>query len=63
MPGDSFSELKAEIGHVLFVDIVGYSKLLINEQTELLEHLKGMVRGSEAPARYASERALEQRHG
>ena len=47
MPGDSSSELKAEIGHVLFVDIVGYSKLLINEQTELLEHLKGMVRGSE----------------
>ncbi len=47
MPGDSSSELKAEIGHVLFIDIVGYSKLLINEQTELLEHLKGMVRGSE----------------
>ncbi len=40
-------ELKAEIGHVLFIDIVGYSKLLINEQTELLEHLKVMVRGSE----------------
>ncbi len=36
-----------EIGHVLFVDIVGYSKLLINEQRELLEHLKEMVRGSE----------------
>lgn len=35
-----------EIGHVLFVDIVGYSKLLINEQSELLEHLKAMVRGS-----------------
>ncbi|MEO6783313.1 MAG: adenylate/guanylate cyclase domain-containing protein, partial [Bradyrhizobium sp.] len=47
MPADSSSDLKAEIGHVLFVDIVGYSKLLINEQTELLEHLKGMVRGSE----------------
>ncbi|MEO7723861.1 MAG: adenylate/guanylate cyclase domain-containing protein, partial [Chthoniobacterales bacterium] len=30
-----------------FIDIVGYSKLLINEQTGLLEHLKGMVRGSE----------------
>ena len=41
------SDLKAEIGHVLFVDIVGYSKLLINEQTELLEHLNGMVRSSE----------------
>ncbi len=40
-------ELKAEIGHVLFLDIVGYSKLLINEQSELLEHLKVMVQGSE----------------
>ncbi len=38
MPPDSPSELKAEIGHVLFIDIVGYSKLLINEQSELLEH-------------------------
>ncbi len=47
MPSDSSSELKAEIGHVLFIDIVGYSKLLINEQSELLELLKGMVRGSE----------------
>ena len=46
-PSDSSSELKAEIGHVLFIDIVGYSKLLINEQSDLLEHLKGMVRGSE----------------
>ena len=47
MSADFSSELKAEIGHVLFVDIVGYSKLLINEQSELLEHLKGIVRGSE----------------
>ncbi|MEO6969431.1 MAG: hypothetical protein ABI217_00875 [Chthoniobacterales bacterium] len=37
MPSDSSSDLKAEIGHVLFVDIVGYSKLLINEQSDLLE--------------------------
>ena len=36
-----------KIGHVLFVDIVGYSKLLINEQSEMLEHLQAMVRGSE----------------
>jgi hypothetical protein len=32
---------------VLFIDIVGYSKLSINQQTELLEQLKGMVHGSE----------------
>ena len=30
-------EIKFEIGHVLFIDIVGYSKLLINEQSERFE--------------------------
>ncbi len=40
-------DLRLEIGHVLFIDIVGFSKLLINEQSELLEHLKTMVRGTE----------------
>ncbi len=39
--------VKFEIGHVLFIDIVGYSKLLINEQSELLETLKKVVRGTE----------------
>jgi hypothetical protein len=33
----SGSEVKFEIGHVLFIDIVGYSKLLINRQNEQLE--------------------------
>ncbi|MEP6602005.1 MAG: adenylate/guanylate cyclase domain-containing protein [Nitrospirota bacterium] len=47
MSAEFTPDIKAEIGHVLFVDIVGYSKLLINEQSELLEHLKEMVRGSE----------------
>ena len=27
------SDVKFEIGHVLFIDIVGYSKLLITEQS------------------------------
>ncbi|MGC1320626.1 MAG: adenylate/guanylate cyclase domain-containing protein [Candidatus Udaeobacter sp.] len=39
--------MKFEIGHVLFIDIVGYSKLLINQQSELLETLKKVVRGTE----------------
>ncbi|MBA3607536.1 MAG: tetratricopeptide repeat protein [Chthoniobacterales bacterium] len=39
-------KIELEIGHVLFVDIVGYSKLLINEQGELLEHLKAGKWGS-----------------
>ncbi len=47
MPTERDRDLPLEIGHVLFLDIVGYSKLLINEQSEVLEHLNGMVRGSE----------------
>jgi TolB-like protein/class 3 adenylate cyclase/Flp pilus assembly protein TadD len=44
---DEKTQLRLEIAHVLFIDIVGYSKLSINQQTELLEQLKGMVHGSE----------------
>jgi hypothetical protein len=36
-----------EIGHVLFIDIIGYSKLLITEQTELLRKLTKIVRETE----------------
>ena len=36
-----------EIGHVLFLDIVGYSKLLITEQSELLRKLTAAVVGTE----------------
>src|SRR5437667_10892933 len=43
----SGSEMKFEIGHVLFIDIVGYSKLLINEQSEQIQKLKQIVRGTE----------------
>jgi len=39
--------LRLEIGHVLFIDIVGYSKLLINEQSEMLQTLNEVVRGTE----------------
>src|SRR6266576_6292971 len=39
--------LRFEIGHVLFIDIVGYSKLLINEQSEQLQELKEIARGTE----------------
>src|SRR6266550_979501 len=47
MSADSSSETKFEIGHVLFIDIVGYSKLLINEQSDSLQKLKQIVRGTE----------------
>ena len=41
------AEVKKEIGHVLFIDIVGYSKLLINEQSEQMQTLREIVRGTE----------------
>src|ERR1700747_2960019 len=46
-PTESSSDVKFEIGHVLFIDIVGYSKLLINEQSEQIQKLKEIVRGTE----------------
>ncbi len=47
MPSEHSSDVKFEIGHVLFIDIVGYSKLLINEQSEQIQKLKEIVRGTE----------------
>src|SRR2546430_6758560 len=40
-------EIELEIAYVLFVDIVGYSKLLIDQQRRLLELLNEVVRGTE----------------
>jgi TolB-like protein/class 3 adenylate cyclase/Tfp pilus assembly protein PilF len=40
-------EIELEIAYVLFVDIVGYSKLLIDQQRRLLELLNQIVRGTE----------------
>src|SRR5882724_11806279 len=42
------SKLRLEIAHVLFIDIVGYSKLLIDEQSEALQELNQIVRNTEA---------------
>src|SRR6187397_223077 len=47
MAADATKEIRLEIGHVLFIDIVGYSKLLINEQSEQIQTLKEIVRGTE----------------
>ena len=43
MPPESDDNLHLEIGHVLFIDIVGYSKLLIEEQKERLNQLTEIV--------------------
>src|SRR6266516_8179466 len=45
MPLDA--DVKLEIGHVLFIDIVGYSKLLIHEQSEQLQKLREIARATE----------------
>ena len=47
MPTEASSNVKFEIGRVLFIDIVGYSKLLITDQSERLQRLKEIVWGTE----------------
>jgi hypothetical protein len=47
MPSENSAAVKFEIGHVLFIDIVGYSKLLITEQSNQIQTLKEIVRGTE----------------
>jgi TolB-like protein/tetratricopeptide (TPR) repeat protein/class 3 adenylate cyclase len=47
MGADATTDPKFEIGHVLFIDIVGYSKLLIGEQSELVRQLKEVVATSQ----------------
>ena len=46
MPANEQSDPRLEIGHVLAMDIVGYSRLLIHEQTELQQRLNEIVRGT-----------------
>ncbi|HEV3099364.1 MAG TPA: adenylate/guanylate cyclase domain-containing protein [Candidatus Udaeobacter sp.] len=43
----SKNEIQLEIGHVLFIDVVGYSKLSISDQHAAVEELTRIVRGSE----------------
>jgi hypothetical protein len=47
MPAASESDLPFEIGHVLFIDIVGYSNFLISEQSNQIQKLREIVRGTE----------------
>ena len=44
MPNVQEPHLYLEIAHVLFMDVVGYSKLLVNEQRELMQQLNQLVR-------------------
>ena len=58
MSSEHSSDVKFEIGHVLFIDIVGYSKLLITEQSAQLQTLKEIVRGTEQVRRAEAEGKL-----
>src|SRR6266487_883062 len=47
MPAEINKKIALEIGHVLFIDIVGYSKLSINDQHAAIEELNQICRASE----------------
>ena len=47
MSVESKKEIQLEIAHVLFIDIVGYSKLLISEQRSAVDELTRIVRATE----------------
>jgi TolB-like protein/class 3 adenylate cyclase/Flp pilus assembly protein TadD len=47
MPADVKKEIQLEIAHVLFIDIVGYSKLSINQQHAAVAELTQIVRATE----------------
>ncbi len=46
MPGDATPELELEVAHILFIDTVGFSKLLMQEQRQLLGNLNALVRAT-----------------
>jgi class 3 adenylate cyclase len=48
MEDDEKTKPRLEIAHILFVDIVEYSKLLTDEQSEALQELNQIVRNTEA---------------
>src|SRR5438552_3823089 len=56
-PAEPTPDLQLEIAHVLLIDVVGYSKLLVNEQIEQLQELNQIVRSTECiPAAGTSDK-------
>src|SRR6185437_2315438 len=47
MAAEVKKQIQLEIAHVLFIDVVGYSKLSINKQHAAVEELNQVVRASE----------------
>src|SRR5437773_313294 len=58
MANEQKAKLRLEIAHVLFIDIVGYSKLLTDEQSEALQELNQIVRSTEAAQEAEAARQL-----
>ncbi len=58
MATESESNLRLEIGHVLFIDVVGYSKLLIEEQKERLRQLTEIVLATSQVAASTNEQLV-----
>jgi hypothetical protein len=68
MPSEIKREVTLEIVHVLFLDIVGYSKRLTDEQQALIDQLNQVVRSSAAFQKAEGGRSINQdpdrgRHG
>ncbi|HEY4282826.1 MAG TPA: adenylate/guanylate cyclase domain-containing protein, partial [Chthoniobacterales bacterium] len=59
MATESDNNLRLEIGHVLFIDVVGYSKLLIEEQKERLRQLTDVVLGTTQVRAATNERLVK----
>src|SRR5215813_6007161 len=47
-PAELASDLQLEIAHLLLIDVVGYSKLLVEEEVELLQELTQIVRATQS---------------
>ena len=55
MPPEHSSDVKFKIGHILFIDLVGYSKLLVEERKERLVQCAGIVLAASQVARSINE--------
>src|SRR5499433_2273413 len=58
MSSEATKETELELAHVLFIDIVGFSKRLINEQRALLDTLNRIVRNTSAFRRDEATRKM-----
>ena len=63
MSAEVKKEIQLEIAHVLFIDIVGYSKLSINQQRAVVDELTEVVRGSDQFQKAEAAERLISGHG